>query len=276
MIIDCKEIKASKIEGLKERISKIDHIFTLNIIIVGSNDASSVYVNNKKKFASEIGIECDIVQLPDTIKEEELISKIEDINNDSNIDGLLVQLPLPEHIDESKIINLVEPTKDVDGFSDINMGKLVKNQPCLRPCTAEAVLQIIETTGIELYGKNVVIVGRSNIVGKPLANMLINLGCTVTVCNSKTKNIKDFIDTADIFVSAIGVAKYFDKSYFVDSKDLTVIDVGINRDENNKLCGDVDTLEVEPLVKNITPVPGGVGVLTVVNVTENLIKTKEL
>lgn len=277
MIIDCKEIKSKQIEQLKTSFKNLNRQPKLRIIVVGDLDASKIYVRNKKQLGAEVGVLVDVVSVPNTISEEQLIKLLDESNNDQSIDGLFVQLPVPDHICENKIINSIDPDKDVDGFSFISSGKVMAGVDTMNPCTADAVVTILNELDTQIEGANIVIAGRSNIVGKPLANILINLGATVTIANSKTKNIKEFIDSADVFISAIGRPKHYDVSYFENKKDLVVIDVGINRDENGKLCGDVDTYNVEPHVKAITPVPGGVGVLTVVHVMKNILKavTKE-
>lgn len=277
MIIDCKAIKARQIEELKREVEALEIVPKLQIIVVGNVDSSRVYVRNKKLLGEEIGIDVDVINVEEDISEEQLLTMIDVANNDEQIHGLFVQLPIPKHISEEKIINRISVEKDVDGFSFMSSGKVMAGVETMNPCTADAVVSILNEIELPIEGSNVVIAGRSNIVGKPLANILINMGATVTVANSKTKNIKALIDNADVFVSAIGRAKYYDVSYFENRHDLTIIDVGINRDENGKLCGDVDTAAVEPHVKAITPVPGGVGVLTVVHVMKNMLKavTKE-
>lgn len=277
MIIDCKEIKAKQIEELKAEFSKLEITPKLQIIVVGELHASQIYVRNKKQLGAEVGVDVDVIAVSEEISENELLSLIDKANSDDSIHGLFVQLPVPKHIREELIINRIAVEKDVDGFSFMSSGKVMAGVETMNPCTADAVITILNEIDQPIEGSNIVIAGRSNIVGKPLANLLINLGATVTVANSKTKDIKKLIDNADVFVSAIGRAKHYDVSYFENRSDLTVIDVGINRDENGKLCGDVDTENVLPHVKAITPVPGGVGVLTVVHVMKNMLKavTKE-
>ncbi|WOO87351.1 bifunctional 5,10-methylenetetrahydrofolate dehydrogenase/5,10-methenyltetrahydrofolate cyclohydrolase [Mollicutes bacterium LVI A0039] len=272
MVIDCKQIKSKQIEALKAEFAELDKKPKLQIIVVGSLDASQVYVRNKKQLGEEVGVEVDVVHVPETITEAQLIELLDQANSDKSVDGLFVQLPVPEHISEEKIINRIAPEKDVDGFSFISSGKVMAGVDTMNPCTADAVITILNEVNVPIEGSNIVIAGRSNIVGKPLANLLINMGATVTVANSKTKNIKKLIDNADVFISAIGRAKHYDQSYFENRTDLTIIDVGINRDEHGKLCGDVDFTAVAPHVKAITPVPGGVGVLTVVHVMKNMLK----
>lgn len=271
MIIDCKKIKEEKIDYLKNEINNLNKKPKLLIIVVGDDYSSQVYVRNKKILGEQIGVEVEINNVDFDISEEQLIAKITEANNDDEVDGLFVQLPVPKHICEERIINAISPQKDIDGFSYISSGKLMAGTKAMNPCTADAVISILNSIDFEFEGSNVVIAGRSNIVGKPLANLLINLGATVTVANSKTKNIKKHISGADVFISAIGNANYFDETYFEGMNNLIAIDVGINRDENGKLCGDIKTNEVEKHVKAITSVPGGVGVLTVVHVMKNML-----
>ena len=273
MIIKAASVKEAKRDELKRLVESFPTKPKLSIIMIGESSASKVYVRNKMKFAEELGVETNLIHLDEEIKEEEVFRIIDEENNNPETNGLFVQLPIPKHINEKKLIEAIDATKDVDGFTYDNIGKLfVGDETGLFPCTVEGIIDILDHYKIDIQGKNVVIVGRSNIVGKPMALRLINMGATVTVCNSKTKNIKGFIDNCDIFISAIGVAKFFKGEHFVDSKDVTVIDVGMNRDEEGKLCGDVDLESVEDKVLNITPVPGGVGVMTVVRVIGNVIK----
>jgi methylenetetrahydrofolate dehydrogenase (NADP+)/methenyltetrahydrofolate cyclohydrolase len=275
MLLSGKDVRDAKIEELKKRIEKIDQEINFTIIKVGNNQASEVYVRNKIKFAHEIGINPILLELEENISQNELEQEIEKINKDNTINGLFIQLPLPNHIDEEYVCDLVDPSKDVDGFTTTNLGKLILNEEGLYPCTVEAIIDILNFYKIEIEGKNITIIGRSNIVGKPLAIRLINKGATVTSCNSRTKNIKEHTKNADIVITAIGKAKYFTEDFF-ENKDTVVIDVGINRDQEGKLCGDVDFKNVENKVKAITPVPGGVGIMTVTKLIDNIIKTKEL
>lgn len=274
MIIDCKQIKLDEIEKMKIEFSKLSFVPKLKIIMVGDNHASEIYVRNKRNTGLEVGIDVEVEVLNDKTSEQELLTMIDEANASKDIHGVFVQLPVPDHINEEQIINRIAPEKDVDGFCYVNTGKLVSGIETLRPCTAEAVLSILNSCKISLRGASVVIAGRSNIVGKPLANMLINEGATVTVANSATKNIQHYLENCDVFISAIGIANNWDAKYFdfENAKNMTVIDVGINRNDEGKLCGDVATSEVEPLVKQITSVPGGVGVLTVTHVMKNMLK----
>lgn len=273
MILKSDVVKAKQITDLKNEVSKLKGIPTLSIIVVGENSASKVYVRNKINFAREIGINVDLHEMEQSITESELLLKISELNKNEAVTGLFVQLPLPNHIDEDAIIKAIKPEKDVDGFTLENIGKLfIGDQSGLFPCTVEGIIEVLKYYEIEIPGKNVTIVGRSNIVGKPLSLRMVNLGATVTTCNSKTKNIKEIIENTDIFISAIGQAKFFDQSYFTNNPNLVIIDVGMNRDSEGKLCGDVDFEAVQNQVAAITPVPGGVGVMTVVKVIENVIK----
>lgn len=277
-MIDCKKIREGIKEDLKKQdLSKIRGVF----IQVGDNLASNVYVRNKCTLCNELGIKHTYLKLDEDISEEELLNIIYKLNKTKCVTGIMVQLPLPKHISEEKVINSIDPSKDIDGFTNVNKGKLmIGDETGIIPCTPKGIMTILEHENINVEGKNVVIVGRSNIVGKPLAQLLINKGATVTVCNSKTdKNrLKELILDSDIFISAIGQANYFDLDFFdkgcisvEDFADIIAIDVGINRDENNKLCGDI-AKDMYNLFKDITPVPGGVGILTVLEVVRNLIK----
>ena len=275
-IINCKEIREKELEKLKEKDLSM---CTVAFVQVGNNPASNVYVRNKIKLCEELGIEVIHYKLIEKIKEEDLLDVIDDLNNDDSITGIMVQLPLPDHIREEVVIDAIAPEKDIDGFTTVNKGKLmVGANDAIIPCTPKGILTILEHESVDLKGKNVVIVGRSNIVGKPLANLLINKGATVTVCNSNTPlyKIGYAIDTCDIFISAIGKANYWN-SYRLDGsylKDTIAIDVGINRDEEGKLCGDIDKSTYD-MFKKVTSVPGGVGVMTVLEVIRNIVELYE-
>lgn len=271
MILNADVIKSSKIEALKTKVKNLDSVPSLVVILVGENPASKIYVRNKLKFCSDVGVGAKLVHLDSSITECELLNIIDTYNQDENTHGLFVQLPVPDHISEEKIVAAIDGSKDVDGFTHQSIGNLFLGTEGLYPCTVEAVIDIIEYYNIDIVGKTFVIVGRSNIVGKPLSLRLINLGATVIVCNSKTDNIKKYIDVADVFISAIGSPRYFNSTHFCDNPKIKIIDVGINRDQDNKTCGDVDFEDVKNNVEAITPVPGGVGILTVVHVVENTI-----
>lgn len=249
MIIDCIKIRDKYIEELKKKdLSKVCCLF----IQVGNNQASNIYVNNKIKLCNELNIKANHMHLPKSITEEDLLDIIKEANDDADITGIMVQLPLPQHISEEKVINTIHPSKDIDGFTNENKGKLINgDNSAIVPCTPNGIMTVLEELDVDLNGKNVVVVGRSNIVGKPIAQLLINKGATVTVCNSKTDKIllKNLISNCHIFISAIGQANYFNKDFFrgyITSyfKNMIAIDVGINRDKNNKLCGDIDKKNV--------------------------------
>ncbi len=273
MILKADIVKATKIAALQKELEQFSEKPKLQIIVVGEHSASKVYVRNKVNLAQEIGIEVELVTYPETVTEAEILKAINDANNDESVTGLFVQLPLPKHINEQKVIKAIKPEKDVDGFTLENIGKLfIGDESGLFPCTVEGILDILDYYQIPVQGKNVTMVGRSNIVGKPLTLRMINLGATVTTCNSQTKDLATVIANTDILVTAIGRAKFFDESYFTNNPNLVIIDVGMNRDSAGKLCGDVDFEQVKSQVAAITPVPGGVGVMTVVKVVENVIK----
>ena len=239
----------------------------LAVIIVGENPASQVYVRNKTRACENVGFYSETIELPASISEDELVEEVKKLNENDKINGILVQLPLPNHIDEMKIINTISPEKDVDGFHALNVGKMVLGDKTgFLPCTPYGIMQLLEEYKIDVVGKDVVIVGRSNIVGKPMALMLIEKGATVKVCNSKTKDLSGKMQRADIIIVAAGVPK------LVKAKDVkngaVVIDVGINR-VDGKLCGDVDYDEVIEKVSLITPVPGGVGPMTIASLIKN-------
>lgn len=261
---------------LKQKVSEFKVKPQFVIITVGDDMASNVYVKNKLNYAREVGIDAKHKIFAEDVSKSELIMYIKQLNDDSTINGIIVQLPLPSQLNSMEITSHISMDKDIDGFTAGNISKdFYGDNSGLSPCTVEAIFDILKYYQIEVSGKNIVVVGRSNIVGKPLIIRLINEGATVTACNSKTTDIKYYIDRADIFISAIGQANYFTKDYFEQTKDLVIIDVGMNRDENNKLCGDVDYHNVINGCAAITPVPGGVGVVTVVNVIKNVIKAYE-
>lgn len=234
---------------------------------MGDDPASRVYVNSKKKACAEIGYYSEEHALPESTTEGELLSLVEKLNGDEKIHGILVQLPLPKHIDEEKIINAINPKKDVDAFHPVNVGKIMIGNFDFLPCTPAGVMELINEAGIDLTGKNCVVVGRSNIVGKPQAMLLLHKNATVTICHSKTKNIKEITKNADVLVAAVGRAQMFDGDYIKDGA--VVIDVGMNRLENKKLVGDVDFESAEKKASYITPVPGGVGPMTIAMLMKN-------
>lgn len=265
--MNVKELSSNIRKDLADKIAKLEHKPCLAVIQVGNRYESSVYVRNKERACTEVGIQSTMVNLPDNITELELIQIIHELNNSKGIHGILVQLPLPKHINPTRVSQAISPVKDVDCFHSYNCGCILNETGFIQPCTPSGVLAILKYNNVKLKGSHVVIVGRSNIVGKPLALMLINEGATVTVCNSSTKNLKSITSLADVVVTAIGKPKYFTPEYF--KPDATIIDVGINRGEDGKLCGDVDYENVKEKVANITPVPGGVGIMTVTQLLVN-------
>lgn len=233
----------------------------LAVILVGEDPASQVYVRNKERAANNIGMYSVVYRLPETTSEADLIAKIEELNQDDKVHGILVQLPLPKHINEDLVLDTIDPAKDVDGFHPMNLGNLFAGKPTMIPCTPAGIMELIKLSGLDLAGKNAVIIGRSNIVGKPMAHLLLQANATVTICHSKTKDLPKVAKQADVLVVAIGRANFVTADFVKEGA--VVIDVGINRDENNKLTGDVKFDEVAPLTSYITPVPGGVGPMTI-------------
>lgn len=250
---------------LKEKYGRAPH---LAIVLVGNVEASHIYVRNKLKACKLIGMATTLVELPDTITTEELECTVEKLNQTDDIDGIIVQLPLPNHVDEQRIINTIKAEKDVDGFGIVNKGKLFCGFDCLKSATPYGIIKLLEAYNIDLCGKNAVVIGRSNIVGKPMAMMLLNKNATVTICHSKTKDLKEVTKQADVLVVAIGKAKFVTKDMVKDGA--VVVDVGMNRDEFG-LCGDVDFEEVSKVASYITPVPGGVGPLTIAMLLSNTV-----
>lgn len=241
----------------------------LAVILVGNNPASETYVRGKIRASEEVGIHSRLIRMNDTIAEEELLAKVHELNGDPNIHGILVQLPLPDHIDPDKVIEAISPVKDVDGFTPINMGKLVIGQRGLLPCTPYGIMQMLERTGIPLEGKHAVVVGRSNIVGKPMALLLQQANATVTCCHSRTVDLPHYTRQADLIIAAVGKLGLITKEHV--KPGAVVIDVGMNRNEAGKLAGDVKFEEVAPLTSAITPVPGGVGPMTIAMLMKNTV-----
>jgi methylenetetrahydrofolate dehydrogenase (NADP+)/methenyltetrahydrofolate cyclohydrolase len=271
-ILDGKKIAEEIKNELRNEVLALKEIGIvpgLAVILVGEDSASQIYVKNKERVAKEIGINSEVIKLPDLIAQEDLEKLISQVNADEKIHGILVQLPLPKQIDAKRIINLIDPKKDVDCFHPENVGRMMIGEARFLPCTPAGILELLKRTEIEVEGKNVVIVGRSNIVGKPLAVMLINLGATVTVCNSKTKNLPEICAQADILISATGRAGLICKEMV--KQDAVVVDVGINRNAEGKLVGDVDYIHVCDKTSCITPVPGGVGPMTIMMLMRNTI-----
>ena len=270
MIIDGKLVSTKLKEKLKNQIKEYNINPKLVVIQVGNNEASNVYIRQKIKCADAIGAKCEHKKLEETITTEELIKIIEELNNEPTINGIIVQLPLPKHIDEYKVLNTIVPQKDVDGLTEINAGKLACAKPGLIFCTPHGVIELLKYYNIEIEGKKVVIVGRSNLVGKPLINLFLMENATVTCCHSKTKDLKHFTIDADILVVAVGKPKLITEDMVKEGA--VVVDVGINRLETG-LCGDVDFENVSKKASYITPVPGGVGAMTVAMLYNNLVET---
>lgn len=255
------EVKQLKKEGI------IPH---LSVILIGNDPASKSYVRGKEKAAKEIGINSEVIYMDETTTEEVLLEKIKELNETPSIHGILVQLPLPNHIDEQRVIASINPSKDVDGFHPLNVGKMVLNQDTFLPCTPHGILKMLQVKEIELQGAHAVIIGRSNIVGKPMGQLLLNEHATVTYCHSRTKNLKEITTQADILIVAVGQAHIIDGSYIKEGA--TVIDVGVNRIEDGSLTGDVDFASAKEKASYITPVPGGVGPMTITMLLENTIR----
>ncbi len=277
VIIDGKQVARKIREELKK---ECDEIKTkgirpkLAVIMVGNNPASKIYVRNKSKACEEIGIEYEEFLLEENIEQKELIELINKLNKDNNINGILLQSPIPSHLNINEALKAINYKKDVDGFTPSSVGKLVIGEDTFISCTPYGIIKLFEEYNIDLAGKNVVILGRSNIVGKPLIQCCLNKDATVTICHSKTQNIEQYTKNADVLISAIGKAKFVTKDMV--KQGAVIIDVGINRDENGKIKGDVDFEEVEKVASYITPVPGGVGPMTVAMLMNNVIKaTKE-
>lgn len=273
-IIDGKKISQEIKDELKAKVAKMAEEgkkIALAVIQVGNDPASSVYVRNKKNACAYIGIESLSYELPEETTEEELVTLVEKLNQDDAVNGILVQLPLPKHINEEKIIQTISPTKDVDGFHMQNVGALCVGSKGFVSCTPLGIIELLKRSGIEIAGKNCVVLGRSNIVGKPMGLLLLRENGTVTICHSKTRNIKEIAKQADILVVAIGKPKFVDETFVKEGA--VVIDVGIHRNAENKLCGDVDFEKVAPHTSAITPVPGGVGPMTIAMLMNNCVSS---
>ncbi len=273
IIIDGKATAQKIREKLKNRIIELkkQNIFPkLAVIMVGEDPASKIYVRNKSKACEELGIEYEEFLLKENIEQQELLSLINKLNNRKDVHGILLQSPIPEHLDINEAFRTILPEKDVDGFNPVNVGKLVLGQDTFISCTPFGVMKMLEEYNIEIEGKNAVIIGRSNIVGKPMLQCLLSKNATVTICHSKTQNLKEITKKADILVAAIGKSKFVTADMV--KTGAVVIDVGINRDENGKVCGDVDFENVKEIAGYITPVPGGVGPMTIAMLMENIVK----
>ena len=275
MIISGKELAASlkaemaaEVATFEERYGRVPH---LAVILVGEDPGSVSYVTGKAKASAEVGIKNTTIRRPETISEEELLGIIAELNADDAVDGILVQLPLPKHIDSDKVIAAIDCSKDVDGFHPMNVAALWQKQPCVLPCTPKGIIKMLKVAGVEIAGKNAVVIGRSNIVGLPVSKLLLDENATVTITHSRTKNLGEVTSKADILVVAIGRPKFVTADMV--GENAVVIDVGVNRDpETGKLCGDVDFAAIEPKASVITPVPGGVGPMTICCLMENTIE----
>ena len=277
MLIDGKKIAAETRAEIAEAVAaqKAAGVTPgLAVIIVGENPASQVYVRNKHKACGEVGMYSEVIEMPGDTTQETLLAKIAALNDDDKIDGILVQLPLPKHIDEEKVINAIRPDKDVDAFHPVNTGKIMIGNPDFLPCTPAGVMVMLKKTGIDITGKNCVVVGRSNIVGKPMAMLLLGANGTVTVCHSKTKDLASVTREADILVVAIGRADFITGDMVKEGA--VVIDVGMNRREDGKLTGDVDFASASERASYITPVPGGVGPMTITMLLQNTLTASKL
>ena len=275
-IIDGKQISLDIKKELKEKVAKYKEQgieITLVVVKVGNDPASAVYVRNKEKACEYVGINSKTLALPEETTEEELLNVVKELNEDKNVNGILVQLPLPKHIDESKVLLTIDSTKDVDGFHPVNVGKMVIGEDTFLPCTPAGIIEMIKRTDIDIEGKECVVIGRSNIVGKPMAMLMLKENATVTIAHSRTKDLKEVTKRADIIVAAIGKAKFVTADYVKEGA--VVIDVGMDRDENGKLCGDVDFESVSKVASAITPVPGGVGPMTVTMLLVNCLRSVE-
>ena len=277
-IIDGKIISASARASIAERTAAFEAKTGIKpglaVVIVGSDPASQVYVRNKKKGCEEVGFYSEVHEMPEETTMDELLAKIEELKNNPAIHGILVQLPLPKHLDEKAVIDAIPPEKDVDAFHPVNTGKIMIGDYSFLPCTPAGVMKMLEYEQISVEGKECVVVGRSNIVGKPMAMLLLHANGTVTVCHSRTKNLADVTRRADILVVAIGKANFITADMVKEGA--VVIDVGMNRNAEGKLCGDVDFVNVKEKASAITPVPGGVGVMTITMLLENTLTAAEL
>jgi methylenetetrahydrofolate dehydrogenase (NADP+)/methenyltetrahydrofolate cyclohydrolase len=267
VIIDGKEIAKKLRSSIAKQVAKLDRKPGLAVILVGDDPASAVYVRNKDNACKEVGFYSEKINKPLDITQAALLAEVERLNKDDKIDGILVQLPLPSHLDANQVIEAINPNKDVDGFHSENVGKLMQNKPHLRPCTPKGVMTMLATIGVDLTSKNCVVVGASNIVGRPMAMELLNARATVTICNSKTQDLSSKIKQADVVVVAVGKSKMIKGDWIKDGA--IVIDVGINRLDDGSLSGDVDFDTAQDKASWITPVPGGVGPMTIATLLEN-------
>ncbi|WP_243524313.1 bifunctional methylenetetrahydrofolate dehydrogenase/methenyltetrahydrofolate cyclohydrolase FolD [Bacillus pseudomycoides] len=274
VIIKGNEVAEKKRAQLKEEVVKLKEqgiVPGLAVILVGEDPASRSYVKGKEKGCEQVGIYSELIELPDTITEERLLAEIDRLNEDDRINGILVQLPLPKHIEEKAIIERISPEKDVDGFHPISVGRMMTGQDTFLPCTPHGIVELVKETNLDISGKHVVVIGRSNIVGKPVGQLFLNENATVTYCHSKTKNIKELSKLADILIVAVGRPKMVTADYIKEGA--VVIDVGVNRLETGKLCGDVDFDNVLDIAGYITPVPKGVGPMTITMLLHNTVES---
>ena len=264
---DIRETLRQRIESLKEAEKRLPK---LSVILVGDDPASATYVRNKERACAQTGILSETIRMSKDTTQQALLDVIYRLNADDTVDGILVQLPLPAHIEASEVLMAIEPGKDVDGFHPINVAKLFLGQDGLVPCTPQGMMVLLDEIHYDLTGKEVVVVGRSNIVGKPVSLLCLQRNATVTIAHSRTENLKEVCQRADVLIAAIGQAKFFTKDYV--KPGAVVLDVGMDRDENDKLCGDVDYQDVKDIVSYITPVPGGIGPMTIAMLLENTLK----
>ena len=274
VIIKGNEVAEKKRAQLTEEVVKLKEqgiVPGLAVILVGEDPASRSYVKGKEKGCEQVGIYSELIEFPDTITEERLLAEIDRLNEDDRINGILVQLPLPKHIEEKAIIERISPEKDVDGFHPISVGRMMTGQDTFLPCTPHGIVELVKETNLDISGKHVVVIGRSNIVGKPVGQLFLNENATVTYCHSKTKNIKELSKLADILIVAVGRPKMVTADYIKEGA--VVIDVGVNRLETGKLCGDVDFENVLDIAGYITPVPKGVGPMTITMLLHNTVES---
>ena len=276
IIIDGKATSLKLKNQIAERVETLSSkgiIPGLAVVLIGDNPASHTYVKNKKKTCEALGMRSDLLQYPESLQEDELLKVIDGLNKDPEIHGILVQLPLPKHIDEFKVILAIHPDKDVDGFHPISVGNMMIGREGFLPCTPHGIIKLLEEYDIDPAGKHAVVIGRSNIVGKPAGQLLLQRDATVTFCHSKTIGLADYTRQADILIAAVGRAKFLGKEFI--KPGAVVIDVGMNRDANGKLCGDVDFDDVLETASYVTPVPGGVGPMTIAMLMENTLLSAE-
>lgn len=272
-IINGKDLAKQLREEMKEEVKQLTKqgiTAHLSVILIGDDPASHSYVNGKEKASTEVGISSEIIRMDTTISEEQLVTKINELNNDDSVHGILVQLPIPDHINEQRVIESIDPKKDVDGFHPINIGRMMVGQDAFLPCTPYGIMTMLQSKKIQVEGKHVVVIGRSNIVGKPMGQLLLNNNATVTYCHSRTKDLKSYTKQADILIVAVGKEHVIDASFIKD--DAVVIDVGVNRTAEGRLTGDVDFDHVKEKASFITPVPKGVGPMTITMLLKNTIK----